>query len=179
MRLSVSTWRTGNRFLLYSIELTWVNSYTHCEYLYFSESIVFKKPNMFSKAWKHNGHWSVVRVTYRQNFKYVIDLLSLFWININFKKCEILEIRPVMTDWLDTLSLALMKMSPDFHVSAHCLTQEVIQKWNSTSVFLWVLTRTQKHIKSMPHCTWVSVLSWQRGGVRQETIQDKDECSRL
>lgn len=157
-----------------------MNSYTHCEYLYFSESIAFKKPNMFSKAWKHNGHWSVVRVTYRQNFKYVIDLASLFWININFKKCEILEDK-ACNDRLARYTV----ISHDENVSGfpcQCTLPDSGGNTHRNEIqpqCFYGCQHALKHIKSMPHCTWVSVLSWQRGGVRQETIQDKDECSKL
>lgn len=83
-----------------------------------------------------------------------------------------------MTDWLDTLSLAMMKMSPDFHVSAHCLTQEVILTEMKFNLSVFMGANTHSNTSRACH-TVLGFQSWQRGGVRQETIQDKDECSKL
>lgn len=51
-----------------------------------------------------------------------------------------------MTNWLDTLLFAMMKMSLDFHVSAHCLTQEVILTEMKFKLHVFIgPTRTQTH----------------------------------
>lgn len=141
---------------------------------FFSESIASEKPNMFSKAWKHSGHWSVVRVTYRQNFKDVIDLVSLFWINIILKD-------KAYNDRLARYTV----ISHDENVSGfpcQCTLPDSGGNTHRNEIqppCFYGCQHALKHIKSTPHCTWVSVLSWQRDGVRQVTIQDRDECSRL